>query len=127
MFDKIMGWPCKARWMHKFDFTATQIAAREKIIASLKQQFDYDCLEPSSCEILLPVSKSTINLILFDFKVCFYSLLSDPQLMDENNLLINPDDIVGLPPTKVHQKMISDVNTGDVWRLGHMQYVKKDQ
>ena len=113
--------------MHKFDFTATQIAAREKIIASLKQQFDYNCLEPSNCEILLPVSKSTINLVLHDFKVCFYSLQNDPQLMDENNLLINPDDIVGLPPTKVHQKMISDVNTGDVWRLGYMQYVKKDQ
>ena len=47
--------------------------------------------------------------------------------MDEKNLLINSDDIFGLPPTKAHQKMISDVNTGDVWILGHTQYVKSDQ
>lgn len=37
MFDKIMGWACKARWVHKFDFASTQIAAREKVIDSLKQ------------------------------------------------------------------------------------------
>ena len=127
MFDKIMGWACKARWVHKFEFTSTQIAAREKVIVSLKQQFDYNCLEPNNCSIVLPGSGSTINLVLHDFKDCFYSLLSDPQLMDENNLLLNPDDIFGLPPSKVQQKIISDVNTGDVWRLGHKQYVRKDQ
>ena len=106
MFDKIMGWACKARWVHKFDLTSTQIASREKIIASLKQQFDYNCLDPSNCEILLPGSKSIMNLALHDFKDCFYSLLSDPQLMDEKNQLINSDDIFGLPPTEGHQQMI---------------------
>jgi hypothetical protein len=47
--------------------------------------------------------------------------------MDEHNLLINPDNIFGLPPKKSKQNMISDVNTGDGWRMAHKQYVKSDQ
>jgi hypothetical protein len=127
MFDKIMAWACKATWVHKFDFLATEISKRDKFIVLLKRQFDYTCLEPTTCEILLPGSKSKVNLVLHDFKECFYSLLSDPQLMDENNLLINPDDIFGMPLEKNKQKNCSDVNTGDVWKLAHTQYVNSKE
>jgi hypothetical protein len=127
MFDKIMEWANKSRWVHKFDFLPTQISARDKFVGSLKRQFDYNCLEPTTCDILLPGSNSNVNLVLHDFKDCFYSLLSDPQLMDENNLLINPDDIFGSPPKKSKHNMISDVNTGDVWRMAYKQYVQSDQ
>jgi hypothetical protein len=127
MFDKIMGWANKSRWVHNYDFLPTQIAARDKFVGSLKNQFDYNCLEPTTCEILLPGSNSKGNLVLHDFKDCLYSLLSDPQLMDENNLLINPDDIFGSPLNKSKHNTISDVNTGDVWRMAHKQYVQSDQ
>ena len=126
MFDKIMNWARKATWVHKFEFLATEISTREKFIESLKKQFDYSSLEPTTFELTLPGSKSKVNMVLHDFKQCFYSLLSDSQLMDENNLLIDPDDIFGIPLSKQSQKYISDVNTGDAWRLAHKLYVKSD-
>jgi hypothetical protein len=48
MIDKIMGWACKARWVHKFEFLSTQMSARENFLDSLKRQFDYSCLEPTT-------------------------------------------------------------------------------
>lgn len=54
-------------------------------------------VQATACEMLLPVSNSTLKLVLHDFKECFYSLLSEQKLIDENYLLINPDDVCGTP------------------------------
>lgn len=123
MFDKILKWACNAVWVHKFDFLSTNIIPRDKFVGSLKRQFDYSCLEPKNSKIELPGSETKQNLVLHDFKDCFYSLLSDSQLMDETNLLINPDDVFEMPPKMKDQKWISDINTGDVWRSAHTEYV----
>jgi hypothetical protein len=72
MFDKIMGWANKSRWVHTFDFLPKQISARDKFVGSLKRKFGYNCLEPTTCELLLPGSNSNVNLVLHDFKDCSY-------------------------------------------------------
>jgi hypothetical protein len=57
--------------VHKSEFLLTRISEREKCIDSLKRQFDYSCLEPTTCDILLPGStNSKLNLVVHDFKDC---------------------------------------------------------
>jgi hypothetical protein len=123
LYDKIMDWAKNARYNHLFDFNPTQIPARGTFINALKNQFDLKALEPLTLELELPGSTTNIKLIIHDFKHCFYSLLNDAQLMKENNLLLDLDNVFAEPLSKREQKVISDVNTGDVWRSAHKSYV----
>ena len=125
MFDRIMEWACNARLVHDFKFSKEKVPLRENFVDALKVQFDYKSLEPHICELELPGSNTKINLVTHDFTDCFYSLLSDEQLMHESNLLIDPNNVFS--SHHPDPKIVSDVNTGDVWRLAHKQYIRLGQ
>jgi Plavaka transposase len=126
LYDTIMEWASKARWVHRFDFIKTQIPPRESLIDTLKNQFDYKALEPRLIEMDLPGSQTKVNLVVHDFKQCFYSLLNDPELMNTSNLLIDPENLFNNPLSRNKQKYLSDINTGDVWRMAHNTYVSSE-
>jgi hypothetical protein len=74
-----MDWASKATWFHQFISMNTHIPKREAFLDTLKNQFDYQYLEPISCEVELPASHSKVRLIVHNFTQCFYSLLNNPQ------------------------------------------------
>jgi Plavaka transposase len=128
MFDMIMEWASNARWVHQFSFLKEKIPSRESFVDSLKNQFDYKTLEPISTSIELPGSNTKINLISHDFMQCFYSLLSDQHLMHYNNLLIDPENIfTTYHSVRNDHSILSDVNSGDVWKMAQKEYIRLGQ
>ena len=52
----------------------------------------------------------------FNFKEMLFSLLSDPELMQEENLLLDPTDPCSLPE---ESDFLDEINTGSVYRTAH--------
>jgi len=70
--------------------------------------------------IYLPGAKVEIELVLHDFLQALYSLLSDPDLMREENLLLDLDNPYGLPPDD--KSILGDINTGDRFHVLYFHY-----
>jgi hypothetical protein len=122
LFDKIMKWAKKSTFAHHFDFN--DIPIRDKFIATLMKQFDYNLIEPESRKITLPGSKATIEIILHDFSASLYTLLCDDELMHISNLLLDENDIYKPPEKPMPNSQIDDINTGEVWFNAYSRYVK---
>lgn len=122
LFDEIIGWTQKAtfhydiKFDHKFDLT------REKIVDAIQNRFDLKGLAPKTETIYLPGAKLSTNLVYHDFTQCVYSILTDPELMKPENLLLGPNGELQYDPSDMYG-CLNDVNTGSCFRSAHQKYV----
>jgi len=93
-FQKIMEWAQKSSQLG-YNFNPTH-KTRKALVQSYYKNFRLQCLEPKTANVkirtksqLLP---NNIQITVFDFVQQLLSLLSDPDLMKPENLLINLDD-----------------------------------
>ena len=85
LFEKVLKWAGKAQLQNNVDFALLESTSREQKMNSLLDRFDFNGLEPNVQNITLPGSGEIIPLVTHDFMQSLYSLLSDSDLMKEEN------------------------------------------
>jgi hypothetical protein len=118
-----LKWAIRCNSEYKIQFTQNNIATRDVFVEKIKSQFDVHKIEPKTVLTKLPGSETDTKIVYHDFKMCLYSLLSDKNLVKEDNLLFNRDNIFTMP--KFHKSNIyEDIHTGSVYQKAYKKYVK---
>jgi hypothetical protein len=98
---------------------------RESILNGLLQRYNLVDTLPSTTSISLPGSGETVEITIHHFLPQLYSLLTDPTLMHENNLLFWNDNPFGEPEAKRGgNHVMKDVIDGSVYREAYRTHVK---
>ena len=126
LFDEIVEWAQRSCFEYTFDFNASNCLNRNQLLSQLKTQFDFNYIEPSIYNFLLPGSNNTVEIVTHDFLSSVYTLLNDESLMQSSNLLIYPQDPYKEPDRITSSSEINDVNTGEVWRIAYNRYCKRE-
>ena len=123
MFDDVMKWAIRCNTDYKIIFEKKNVCNRDAFVEKLKLQFDLDKIDHFTTITELPGSKTETKIICHDFKMCLYSLLNDPNLMVEENLIFNQDNIFTLPKPQCNHTM-DDIHTGTVYQKAYKKYIK---
>ena len=120
LYDEIMRWATESRLTHSYDF-------QNNAGASSREKLKKFAFESSSSKHLKPIpkyvnigpnKKNSVEVITFDTVGMIHSLLSDPNLMKDENLLFEGDSpYPNIDPTTGLMQLshiLGDVNTG-VW------------
>ena len=120
-FEKIVELTRRAHRMQ----APLPVASREKVMTDLRKRFNQQELKPVQTLLLLP-SGETAQITTIDFCAAIGSLLSDPNLMkDEHLLLYEQDDGSALgEPSLVPPEDLVDILDGDVCRAAYRFYCK---
>ena len=121
LYKEIFQWAQKCSKKQP-DFFLQQSYSRQKVILELEHKLNID-LQPRTHEIVLP-SKKKVNIVVHSFQNCLYSLLSDKDLMNPNNLLLNST----APWEKSNFKSgYADIDSGILWSNGWSLYCKSEK
>ena len=125
MYDEFMCWHKSIQDLGTLNFHATKDAnVRETVLKNLKTRYGLND-EPNTTTYILPASGEEVQVTTHDFKDQLYSLLTDPELMKDENLLFCDDDVFGVPTaTKSGEYMMKDVIDGSVYLMAHNEHVK---
>ncbi len=113
MYDRIMDWSRSAA-LRDHDFTIIP-RGRDVVVRNLKQVFGLENIAPITSPVSL-LHGDSVQVTSFNFKEMLFSLLSDPELMQEENLLLDPTDPCSLPEKS---DFLDEINTGSVYRTAH--------
>ena len=91
LHDKIIAWaklhfPCAI---------AANLASRKTMISFLYQRYNLGQLSPVEVSTHLPYTNKTVGVVRTDPVACVYSLLTNPALMKESQLLFDVNDPLG--------------------------------
>lgn len=87
LYKDILNWASHANALH-YDFSPTH-RTRKAMVNELQQHFSMHSLRPSVSQIMLDSIHESVPIVTFDFKAMLESLLSDTNLMQCDNLVIN--------------------------------------
>ena len=90
-YDLVMEWTLH----HRGVIAASDrkpLLSRAVTLNTLLERLDTKGYMPYEEEIFLPNAKTKVKLVLHDIKQAIYSLLTDPRLMQDENLLFYKDD-----------------------------------
>ena len=100
-----------------------QSSTRTSVIKELCRRYNLARMNPSTFKVKLPACGEVVELTTHDFLAQLLSLLTDPVLMRDENLLFYGDNpFVGIPPQHAGHEM-RDINDGSVFRLAHTVHV----
>ena len=97
-------------------------ASRSKMVEELMTTYGYDNLRPRVLRVSLPCTKVDIDLIKFPFCDMMKSLLTDPELMQPENLNIDVKDPFAKPTVGAGDGVFDDFSTGSVHVNAHERY-----
>ena len=123
LFDEILDWARKSVNQNDMDLGSNHMITRTKAIQQLKEKYDLNIIEPRINHIQLPGSNAKIDLVVHSFKHSFYSLLNDKNLMQADNLLLDPDNPYNNPTSNY----CGDVNTGSVFLAARKEYIRHEK
>ncbi len=118
VYDEIVKWARKAAINGVFSDLATKkLPTKQKILESTASRYNMEGLVPITVPVHLPNANVNVNVTTFDAEAVFLSLLSDPAIFNEENLLFFNRDNPLAPPPKWEdidksQHMLGDINTG---------------
>jgi hypothetical protein len=107
-YKEVLDWARRAN-ESGFHFS-TDHPSREKLISKLQDRLNITTLKPKEKHLLLPHSKKIVNMVYFDAKAVFASMLTCPVLNQDKNYLFNGYDTPSTPPPD-KPKYIGDLNT----------------
>ena len=118
LYKSIMEWAVSAGLNGAFDVkTAHRLPSRKNALKRASDRHNLGNLTPKTTAVFLPNAKVKVNVTTFEAKAAIQSLLSDPELMKDANLLFpDPDDPFAAPTMwkdidkKSHT--LSDIHTG---------------
>ena len=122
LFREVWKWAQNATTNHvKFAGAGT----RYSVIKELHSRYDLGSTKPITTKVTLPESGKIVDITTHDFTSQLYSMLSDPVLMREENLLhYDGNTPFGLPPvTARRDSPMRDINDGSVFRKAHKVHV----
>ena len=97
LFDELKDW-ARASIITDVSFTDKNSKKRAAVLTEMRRRFDMDRVQPQTTQALLPGSQQTIKITMYDFKEQLYSLLSDPAVMRNENLIFPEDDAGNMDP-----------------------------
>ena len=122
LYDSIMEWAHTTTARKQFDFS-DKPRSRETVLNEMYKELDLNSLKPKAVDFLLPDSRQKVKIVTHDFRAAVYSLLTDPDLMQDDNLLFEGDDPFAEPPDPGSTN-IDDINTGSCFWKGYQLYCK---
>lgn len=117
LYEEIVRW-------HNQHLTAAKMSTRADLLMRLETRYNMKLAKPIEQPLILPYSKSRIDVVCHDFKAQLQNLLSDPRIKDDNYLFFNNDPFCPPPEEWTH---ISDINTGRCYRETHHQLIKNPE
>ena len=120
-YDTIMEWHLKEtkelRPHEKMGETYSFLS-RKKMFTALRKRYNMTNKYNLVKKIVLPASKARVNIVYNDARAVLESLLTDPNIRDEDYLFFNEDPFAPPPATLDY---IADLNTG----LAYLETYKK--
>ena len=124
-YESVMEWHLKEtgrlqNWQSLAD--SEEYISREKLFKQLKKR--YNIKDENFLQIkplILPHSRTKVNIVINDAQYVLQSLLSDPRIRDEDYLFFD-DDPFAPPPEEVTE--IKDLNTGQAYRKTYAKLIK---
>jgi hypothetical protein len=120
-YDEIMKWSYQSAVKGRYKFQ-TYPSSRSTLMAEMLKKNNLGGLLPKTIEFQLPRSKKTVRITTHDIRQAIYSLLSDPVLMEEENLIFH-DDLFEEPVK--HSNVLNDINDGDAYYAAYQVHVKQ--
>ena len=119
LFDQIMEWKreCDASG-HSFG-VAEKLPTRSGVIKKLQKIYGHDGLSPKKKKVELPCTKETADITLFPFQGMLLSLLTDPFVMQPENLSFSPDDPFLPPKAGGRDGHYDGIETGSISETAH--------
>jgi len=125
LFDEIISWTQRATIHYNVKFDE-DFLSRDKMIDIIQNRFGLKGLNPLSEKIYLKGCKSHVTLVFHDFQQCMYSILTDPELMKEENLLLGPNNDLQYEPQE-RLDILNDVNTGSCFCSAYKTYIRNPE
>ena len=99
-YDAIKDWAFESQDCNVFDSGQSHFfPSRDKALKSASHRFNMNDLKPQSERVQLPNSKVQVDVHTFNLEAQICSLLQDPELMKDENLLFpDADDPFSPPP-----------------------------
>lgn len=116
LYSQISGW-CQQH----FD---VQLPKRSNVLKYLSRRYRHDGIWPIRKACYLPGSQRTVSVVVFDLEASLQSLLSDPVLMQPENLTIDLHDPHKFP--EVDEDLFDDITSGYMYELGYNEYCDND-
>ena len=130
LFDLIKSW-ARSVQLAKVNLTDNSSKTRSQVIKELDKRFNLTGSKPKEIEVILPGSNETVRVVTHDFKEQLYSLLSDPAVMRDENLLFPTNEtgqqqVLAAPiplgstaPRKEGDVVYQDVTDGQAFRTAY--------
>ena len=116
LYDEVIQWVYESK-LAGVDFSK-KLRTRSAILNHIETRYNMQGSQPQSQMVFLPGCGQTVELMVHDFKDQLYSLLSDPDVMRDENLLFhnnNPFQPPLDPRKRNGQYIYQDVNDGSVY------------
>ena len=121
-------WEWARKWsLRDVDFSNS--CNRKTVLKNLKERYGHkDICEPKIETTLLPALQEPATVVRFDFLEQVYSLLSDTELMKDDNLLFRDNSPFTPPPHNISPtEHLSDINDGKLYKDAYKKYILNPQ
>jgi hypothetical protein len=122
LYDDIMDWAHKSVLELKHNFK-DKPKKRKAVVKSLLKQYDLCSFCPKRNSLILPSSGKKTEVVTHDVRQAIYSLLSDPNLMDDNRLIFSDQDSPFIVPEE-SPAVITDVHHGSAYYEAYHRLIK---
>jgi hypothetical protein len=118
VYDNIVKWATKAAANGVFkNIAIKQLPTKDTILKATASRFNMEGLVPITTAVHLPNANISVNVTTFDAEAVFLSLLSDPVIFNEDNILFfNRENPLAPPPQwdviDKSKHILGDLNTG---------------
>ena len=121
LFDDIMDWAVDASTQGVLK-AHDRTKSRSTHLSYILQGTQTMDLLPIQKEVYLPNAKLSISITTHNIEDCIISLLSDPEIFNDDNLLFfNEDDPFAGPSEFTHDHIYEDVHTGQWYRQSYVK------
>jgi len=124
-YDAIMEWHLKETGelrRHESMGQTYKFLSRQKLFKDLRERYNTTNKYSLVKKLVLPSSKARVNVVYNDARAVLQSLLTDPNIRDEDYLFFN-DDPFAPPPDKLDY--IADLNTGLSYTATYKKLITK--
>ena len=123
LFKAIQDWRRDSDLVYGDKVSPRQEApSRKTAMDCLEKTYGYENLLPKKIDVVLPMTKVRVKLIVFPFGNMLLSLLTDPVAMQAENLNIDPENPFAPPKVGGEDGCYGDFNTGTVHKDAHDRY-----
>ena len=120
LYDELMQWSYRSSVVHKYSFKELP-QSRTKIMNKIIGEYNMEGMLPKTIEFQLPNCKKMVKVTVHDIRQAIYSLLTDPEVMKDENLIFRDNPFEEPVHKPAH---ISDINDGQAYYMAFQTHVK---